>query len=154
MHSITLFIIIVIAFALSFVKHISLAMYPLSAILFYYYLPVLYASSRINILRHLEKPEALHIRFYPMEITLWFVSSCFFAFILAHLISDLMFDYRLPLYHLSYFLIACALTGIIYCEWEAKRLHILNKKKTFEIQGRFLSFEILFILILLFVMNH
>ena len=154
MRSIPLFIVILIAFGLSFSKHISLAMYPLSAIIFYFYLPVLYASSRINILHHIKKKQVFHIKFYPMELSMWLVSTCFFSFILSHLLSDLFFHHREMLYHFMIFLISLGLGGIIYCELEAKKPHIPSNKAIFEIQGRFLCFEFLFIMILLFAMNH
>ena len=154
MRSIPLFLAIVIAFGLSFLKHISVAMYPLSAVIFYYYLPVLYASSRINILHHIKDKEILHIKFYPMELSMWLASTSFFAFILSHLISDLLFSYREHVYHFTIFLISIGLLGIIYCERDANKYHILSKRAAFEAQGRFLSFEFFFIMVLLFVMNH
>lgn len=154
MRSIPLFLAIVIAFGLSFLKHISVAMYPLSAVIFYFYLPVLYASSRINILHHIKDKELFHIKFYPMELSMWLVSTSFFAFILSHLISDLLFNHREHLYHFTIFLITVGLIGIIYCERDASKYHILSKRAAFEIQGRFLSFEFFFIMVLLFVMNH
>ncbi len=151
---ILLFLAIVIAFGLSFLKHFSLIMYPLSFIIFYFYLPVLYASSRINILHHIKEKEVFHIKFYPMELSMWLVSTCFFAFILSHLLSDLLFHYRESIYHFSYFLITLGLTGIVYCELDAMKFHNSSKKTIFETQGRLLSFEFLFIMILLFTMNH
>mgnify|MGYP000011001168 FL=1 len=154
MRSIPLFLAIVIAFGLSFLKHISVVMYPLSAVIFYYYLPVLYASSRINILHHIKDKELLHIKFYPMELSMWLVSTSFFAFILSHLISDLLFNHREHTYHFTIFLIVAGLLGIIYCERDASKYHILSKRAAFETQGRFLSFEFFFIMVLLFVMNH
>jgi hypothetical protein len=154
MRSFPLFAAIVIAFGLSFVKHISVAMYPLSAVIFYYYLPVLYASSRINILHHIKNKEVFHIKFYPMELSMWLASTLFFAFVLSHLISDMLFHHREAVYHFTFFLMSIGLTGIIYCERHASGMQISAKKTIFEIQGRFLSFEIFFILTLLFVMNH
>ncbi len=154
MRSIPLFIAIVIAFGLSFLKHISALMYPLSAVIFYFYLPLLYASSRINILHHIKEKEIFHIKFYPMELSMWLVSTSFFAFILSHLISDLMFAHRQSLYHFSFFLIILGLGGIIYFEMDANKFHNSSKKSAFVKQGRFLGFEFLFIMTLLFVMNH
>lgn len=154
MRSLPLFLAIVIAFTLSFLKHISLAMYPLSIIIFYFYLPVLYASSRINILHHLEQKEVFHIKFYPMELSMWLVSTCFFSFILAHLLSDLLFHQRESIYHFSVFLISLGIIGIVFCELDAKKFHLTSKKNSFLMQGRLLSFEFLFILTLLFVINH
>lgn len=154
LRAIPLFIAIVIAFGLSFLKHISVLMYPLSAVIFFFYLPLLYASSRINILHHIKEKQVFYIKFYPMELSMWLVSSCFFGFILSHLISDLLFDYRQTLYHFSFFLIVLGLGGIIYCELDANKFHNASKKTAFVTQGRFLGFELLFIMILLFVMNH
>ncbi len=154
MHSIPLFIAIIIAFGLSFMKHISFAMYPLSAVIFYYYLPILYATSRINILHHLKNKEAFHIKYYPMEFSMWLVSTSFFGFILSHLISDLLFHHREDLYHFLFFLITSGLIGIIYCEHKASNSQTSAKQAILEIQGRILSFEILFFMTLIFVMNH
>ncbi len=154
MRSLPLFLIIVIAFGLSFAKHISVLMYPLSAFIFYLYLPVLYASSRINILHHIKKQELFHIKFYPMELGMWLVSTCFFSFVIAHLLADILFPYREYLYHFTIFLIVSGLIGIIYCELDANKFHLSSKRTSFEAQGRFLSFEFLFVMILLFAINH
>ncbi|MEE9339407.1 MAG: hypothetical protein V3U87_15130 [Methylococcaceae bacterium] len=154
MRSIILFSVIFIAFALSFTKHISAIMYPLSAILFYVYLPVLYASSRINILHHKKEKEVFHIKFYPMELSLWLGSTCFLAFVISHLLSDLLFHHLEHLYHFTYFLILLGLVGIIYCELDVNKLHLSSKKTAFELQGKFLSFEIFFIIFIFFAMNH
>jgi len=154
MRSLPLFLAIIIAFGLSFIKHLSVLMYPLSAFIFYYYLPVLYASSRINILHHIKNHQVWHIKFYPMELSMWLISTFFFAFILSHLISDLLFHHRETLYHFMFFLITGGLLGILYCERDLTNFNTSSKKSIFEIQGRILSFEILFIMILLFVMNH
>ncbi len=154
MRSIILFSVIFFAFALSFTKHISAIMYPLSAIIFYVYLPVLYASSRINILHHKKEKEVFHIKFYPMELGLWLVSTCFLAFVISHLLSDLLFHHLEHLYHFTYFLILLGLVGIIYCELDVNKLHFSSKKIAFELQGKFLSFEIFFIIFIFFAMNH
>jgi len=154
MRSLPLFLVIVLAFGLSFSKHISAAMYPLSAVIFYFYLPVLYASSRINILHHIKEKQVFHIKFYPMELSMWLVSTFFFSFVLSHLLSDIFFSYREHLYHFTYFLISIGLVGIIYCELNIDKFPLSSKKTVFETQGKFLGFEFLFIMILLFVMNH
>ncbi|MFW5443200.1 MAG: hypothetical protein ACKE51_02685 [Methylococcaceae bacterium] len=85
---------------------------------------------------------------------MWFVSTCFFAFMLAHLLADVFFPFREYLYHFTIFLISFGLWGTIYCELDAKHHHILSNKAAFEMQGRFLGFEFLFIMILLFTINH
>jgi len=154
MRSVPLFIAIVIAFGLSFLEHISVLIYPLSAIIFYNYLPVLYASSRINILYHAKEKKFLCIKFHPMELSLWLVSTSFFSFILAHLFADLLFPYREHLYHSTIFLIFSGLIGIIYYELNANKFHISSKKTSFKAQGRLLSLEFLFVMILLFATNH
>ena len=154
MRSIPLFLVIVVAFGLSFVKHISALMYPLSAVIFYFYLPVLYASSRINILHHIKEKQVFHIHFYPMELSMWLVSTCFFSFVLAHLLADVLFHYRESLYHFTFFLITLGAGGIVYCELHENKFHISSKKAIFEIQGRLLSFELFFIMFLFFAINH
>lgn len=154
MRSIPLFIAILIAFALSFFRHISFLMYPLSVIIFYFYLPVLYASSRINILHHIKEKQLFHIKFYPMELSMWLVSNCFFSFIIAHLLSDMLFHYRVSIYHFSYFLIPLGIGGITYFEQKASKLQITSKEMIFETQGRILGFELVIIMIAIFVANH
>lgn len=154
MKPILIFLAIIIAFGLSFSKHISMLMYPLSALIFYFYLPVIYASSRINILHHKKNKELFHIKFYPIELGAWLASTLFLAFMLSHLISDLLFDHAEALYHFMIFLISISLAGIFYCERDATRFHLSKKDRIFQIQGRLLSFEILFFMILLFVISH
>ena len=154
MRSIPLFLVIVVAFGLSFFKHISVLMYPLSAVIFYFYLPVLYASSRFNILHHIKEKQVFHIHFYPMELSMWFVSTCFFSFVISHLLADVLFHYRESLYHFTFFLITLGIGGIIYCELEANKVDISSKKAIFETQGRLLCFELFFFMFLLFVINH
>jgi len=149
-----LFIIVIVAFSLSFSKHISFLMYPLSAAIFYFYLPVLYASSRINILHHIRKKEVFHVKFYPMELGLWLIGACFFSYVLSHLFSDLLYPYRESLYHFSFFLIIIGLLGIVYCELDANKFHLSSKKSSFTTQGKLLSFEILFVMLLIFELSQ
>jgi hypothetical protein len=129
-------------------------MYPLSAVIFYVYLPVVYTSSRINILHHKKEQEVFHIKFYPMELGVWFLSTCFLAFVISHFLSDLLFHYLQPLYHFTYFLILLGFIGIVYCEWDANKLHYTSKETAFTLQGRLLSFEIFFVFFIFFAMNH
>lgn len=149
-----LFIFVLAAFALSFSRHISFLMYPLSVVIFYLYLPVLYASSRINILHHKKEQEIFHIKFYPIELSMWLVSTLFFGFMLSHLIADLLFPYREYLYHFTIFLITFGMGCIVYCESIAENLHTPAKNLLFKLQGRLVGFELLFIMTLLFAMNH
>lgn len=130
-------------------------MYPLSVVIFYAYLPILYEASRLNLLHHKkEKREAFHIKFYPMELGLWFGCTCFLAFVISHLLSDLLFHHLQELYHFTYFFIAVGLAGITYCEWDVNKFHHMPKKVAFKTQGRLLSFEVFFIFFLFFAMNH
>jgi hypothetical protein len=154
MKPVLLFVIIIVAFAFSLGKHISMLMYPLTAIIFYFYLPTLYASSRMNILHHIKESEILHIKFYPMELSLWLVSTCFFSYILSHLLSDILFPFWESLYHFTFFLSTLGLGAIIFCELDANKFHISSKKTVYKTQGRFLSFEFLFVFFLLFIINH
>jgi hypothetical protein len=154
MKSYLIFIIVIVAFGLSFSKHISFLMYPLSGAIFYFYLPVLYASSRINILHHIKEKEVFHIKFYPMELGLWLISTCFFSYVLSHLLSELLYPYRESLYHFSFLLIIMGLAGIVYCELDAIKFHLTSKKKSFTAQGKLLSFEIFFVMLLIFELSH
>lgn len=154
MKPIAIFLVIIIAFGLSFSKHISAIMYPLSAVLFYTYLPLLYASSRINVLHHKTDKKIFHIKFYPMELGMWLACTCFLAYVISHFLSDLLFHHLEHLYHFTFFLIVTGLAGSIFCEIDAHKLHILSEKVDYRLQGRFLSFEVFFIFFLFFAMNH
>ena len=149
-----LFATILTIFLLAFLKHISAVMYPLSAIIFYRYLPVLYTASRINTLHHAKGKEFIHRKFYPIELSIWLISTCFLSFIIAHLLTDLLFLYLKSLYHLTYFLISLGLAGIVFYEIDASRLHLLSKKTAFKQQGLFLSIEIFLFFFLFFAKNH
>ena len=153
MKSFPLFIAIISAFIISFYGHHAVAMYALSAIIFYYYLPMLYSYSRINVMRHIEAREFMHVRFYPMEFILWLIGCSFFSFILAHLLADKLFNVT----HLHFFLIPLIIVYlglIIYREINSKKLLAQRKKLNFESQGRLLSFEILFIFTILFSLHQ
>lgn len=151
--SFPLFIAIILAFIISLRWHFSIAMYPLSGVIFYYYLPMLYSYSRINVLKHIETNEIIYLKYYPMEFLLWLVAGCFFSFILAHLLSDLLFQVkRLHIFILP--LIMTYLGLIIYRETRASTLRTLNRKMNFEKQGRLLTFEILFVFMFLFTLHQ
>lgn len=153
MKSLPLFIAVILAFIISFKGHHSLAMYPLSAVIFYFYLPVLYSYSRINVLRHIEAREFMHVKYYPMEFILWLIGCSFFSFILAHLLADKLFNVT----HLHFFILPLILGYlglIIYREINSKKLHAQSRKINFEQQGRLLSFEILFIFTALFSLHQ
>ena len=122
MRSFPLFLVIVIVFILSLSKHLSLIMYPLCAVIFYFYLPLLYTSSRLNILHHQSNADIWHIKFYPIELSMWFISTCFFSYILSHLLSDILFLYRESLYHFTFFLIILGMGGVTYYELDAKKI--------------------------------
>ena len=155
MKSTFLFIIIFTIFCLAFIKHISAIMYPLSMVIFYAYLPILYSSSRLNLLNHkTNKTKSFYIKFYPIELGLWFVCTCFLAFLISHLLSDLLFHQLQTLYHFTYFLIGFGLLGSLYYEWDVAKLHYTPKEVAFKIQGRLLSFEIFFIFFQFFAKNH
>ncbi len=46
------------------------------------------------------------------------------------------------------------MSGIVYCELKVDGIQFSSKRILFEFQGKLLGFEFLFIMILLFVMNH
>lgn len=142
-----------LGFLISFKFHVTVVMYPLSAIIFYFYIPYLYALSRVNVLKHDQETEILHLKFYPMELLLWLVACSFFAFIIAHLLADLLF--HMPhLHHFMFILMMGYLTMIINRELKAKKLHGLSKKDNFVKQGRLLSFEMLFAYLIILSIPH
>lgn len=154
MKAFLIFLAILTVFSFAIAKHISAVMYPLSAVLFYLYLPVLYTSSRINTLHHAKGKVLYHIKFYPMELAVWLICTCFLSFLISHLLADLLFDHLQSLYHLTYFLIGLGAAAIAYCELDTKTLHFFSRQTAFERQGLFLSLEIFFIFFLLFAKNH
>ena len=152
MKPVPLFFITVAAFIFSFMRHISFAMYPLSFVIFYFYIPKLYAWSRINVLWHHEAKEFMHLRFYPSEFIIWLVGTCFFAFIIAHLLADFLFDIE----QLSFYILPAMgvyLVFIVLRELKAKDLGEKLSQEVYEQQGRMLSVEILMVFLLLLAMH-
>ncbi len=154
MKSAVLFVLIITIFTLSFVDHHAVLMYPLSALIFYVYLPKIYAFSRINIFHHLKANEFIHLKYYPMEFFLWLLATCFFSFILAHLTADLLYRYSKHIHYFMYPVIFIDLGFIVYREVRAKNLLTEQLQSYYERQGRLLTFEILFIFLLLFMIPH
>ncbi len=152
--SLPLIIAVIIGFVIAFFEHISLAMYLLTAVIFYVYLPMLYSYSRVNIFYHVKAREFMHLKYYPLEFAFWLISTCFFAFILAHLFADLAYGMDKPIHILSIPLIIIYLMMIFYRELAAKKLHHQDEQVNYEKQGRLISFEVLFIFILLFMLHH
>ncbi len=147
-------ILIGVVFLVSFVKHIAVPMYFLSSVIFYFYLPILYSYSRTNVLQHIKAKEFMHLKYYPLEFTFWLFTTCFFSFILAHLLADLAYGIDKPLHILSIPLIISYMIMIFYRELRAKKLHAIDEKINYEKQGRLISFEMLFVFILLFTLHH
>jgi hypothetical protein len=152
--SLPLIIAILVGFGFAFFEHVSVPMYLLSAVIFYFYLPMLYSYSRVNVLYHVKAKEFMHLKYYPMEFLFWLLATCFFSFILAHLIADLSFGAEKPIHFIIY-LLAFIYPGIIfYREISTKKLHNVEEQINYERQGRLISFEVLFVFILLFMMKH
>lgn len=146
-------IVTALAFAVTFKYHIAVAMYALSAVIFYLYVPQLYVLSRVNILQHAHGKEFLHLKYYPMELTLWLLACSFFAFIIAHLLADLLFN--MPhLHHFMFFLMMIYLGLIIFREIKAKKLYDSDKQINYVQQGRLLSFEMLFVYLTILSIPH
>ncbi len=154
--SLPIFFTVVISFILSFFKHFSVLLYPLSGIIFYFYLPIFYATSRMNIIRYQVNGEYPHIRLYLMELSIWFVSTCFFSFILAHFLADLFFDHQAAIYHFSYFLLTVGVVGIAVSEYYANKnkAEYESAKKFFEIQGLFYGAEIITLILIVLMLHH
>lgn len=152
--SLPLIIAIVVGFIFSFFKHISVMMYLLTAVIFYFYLPMLYSYSRVNFLYHVKAKEFIHLKYYPQEFLFWLLATCFFSFILAHLLADLAYGFEKNINEFIYFLIFIDLNLIIYREFKAKKLQNIDEIINYEKQGRLITFEILFLFILLFLMKH
>ena len=152
--SLPLIIAIVVGFIFSFLKHISVPMYLLSGVIFYFYIPMLYSYSRTNVFYHVKAKEFLHLKYYPLEFLFWLLATSFFSFILAHLIADLSFGVENPVHSIIYVLVFCYLLMIFYRELAVKKLHNIDEQINYEKQGRLISFEVLFLFILLFMMRH
>lgn len=149
-----IFLIIISAFSMAFSRHVSFLMYPLSGYIFYRYVPVIYTTCRINILHHPHCKQLFGISFYPLELIVWLICALFFSFVIDHLLADIFFLHLQSLYHFTWFLIAITLIGIVYIEPGLIKQVSIPKTKAFEIQGRLLSFEVLFVTFLLFSTNH
>lgn len=154
MKSAILFVLIISIFTFSFIEHRALLMYPLSALIFYMYLPKLYAYSRVNILHHIKAKEFVHLKYYPMELFMWLLATCFFSFILAHLTADLLYRYSKHIHYFMYPVIFIDLGFIIHRELKSKTLLEEQRPQLYERQGRLLTFEILFVFLLLFMIPH
>lgn len=152
--SLPLVIAIVVGFGFAFFKHVSVPMYLLSAVIFYVYLPMLYSYSRVNVFYHVKSQEFMHLKYYRMEFLFWLLATSFFSFILAHLLADLAFGFEKHVHEFMYPLIVIYLGMIFYRELSAKKLHSLDEQINYEKQGRLISFEVLFLFILLFLMKH
>jgi hypothetical protein len=146
---------VVIGFVVSFFEHISVIMYFLSGIIFYFYLPILYVYSRVNILNHFKAKELGDLKYYPMEFGFWLIITGFFSFILAHLLADLAYGLDEPVHGLLYPLMIIFLALIIYQELKAKKSdNYSDEKVNYEKQGRLIAFELLSVMILLFMLHH
>lgn len=149
-----LVIAIVVSFIFAFFKHISVPMYLLSAVIFYFYLPMLYSYARVNVFYHVKAKEFMHLKYYPLEFLFWLLVTCFFSFILAHLLADLAYGMEKHVHEFMYPLIFIYLGIIFYRELSAKKLLDVDKEINYEKQGRLITFEVLFLFILLFMMKH
>jgi len=154
MNSLPLIIAICLGFIFSFLEHISFVMYLSSGIIFYFYLPVLYCYSRVNRFNHVRAKEFLQLKYYPLEFLIWLVTTCFFSFILAHLLADLLDEINKPIRIIAFLLILVCLVLIYYRELTTKKLHSQDVKINYEKQGRIICFEVLFIFVLLFLLSH
>ncbi len=152
--SIPLIVTVSIGFIIAFFEHISVVMYLLTAVIFYFYLPMLYSYSRVNVFYHVRAKEFMHLKYYPLEFSFWLITTCFFAFILAHLLADLAYGIDKPIHILAFPLIIAYLGMIFYRELAAKKLHSQDEQINYEKQGRLISFEVLFIFILVFMLHH
>jgi hypothetical protein len=101
---------------------------------------------------HHEAKEFMHLRFYPSEFIIWLVGTCFFAFIIAHLLADFLFDIE----QLSFYILPAMgvyLVFIVLRELKAKDLGEKLSQEVYEQQGRMLSVEILMVFLLLLAMH-
>lgn len=147
-------IAIIIGFGFAFFKHIEVSMYLLTAVIFYFYLPILYSYSRVNVFYHVKAEEFMNLKYYPMEFLFWLLATCFFSFILAHLIANLSFGIEIEVHFILYLLASVYLLMIFYRELSIKKLHNVDATINYEKQGRLISFEVLFVFILLFMAHH
>jgi hypothetical protein len=144
----------IVGFGFAFFEHISVPMYLLSGVIFYFYLPMLYSYSRVNVFFHVKAKEFLHLKYYPLEFLFWLLATCFFAFILAHLLASLAFGMEKHVHEFIFPLIFIYLVIIFYRELSAKKLHNTDEQINYEKQGRLITFEVLLMFILLFMMQH
>lgn len=152
--TVPLIVAVSIGFVISFFEHISVVMYLLTAVIFYFYLPMLYSYSRVNVFYHVKAEEFMHLKYYPLEFSFWLITTCFFSFILAHLLADLAYDINKPIHILAFPLIIAYSVMIFHREVAAKKLHNQEEQINYEKQGRLISFVVLLVFILLFMLYH
>lgn len=157
-----IFFIVVFGFIFSFAKHLTVVYYFLSIIIFLFYLPQIYASSRISIKKKwsvLEKYSCssgfCKLPVYPIEFYTWLGMSMFFTYLLAHLLAD-RFDGLDETVNIMIFpfLFVCMLLVVVWELYIHKVDDKLQKRNAYILQGRVINFIILLIFTLIFFFGH
>jgi hypothetical protein len=148
---------IILVFIVAYELHIKFLMYPLAAAIFYLYVPLLYAVGRKSALLHVQQGEPAY-HSYPW-FTVWFTVASVFSYMLSHLLADLISGFHLSFFRYvlyAFILLTAGGLGVIgYLQWQSKKIALLGDLRTnFETQGRLAGFEILFMLLIYFLVKH
>lgn len=151
-------LIIIPAFILTFELHIKYLMYPLAAATFYLYVPFLYLYGKKSALQYKQQGAPANYFAY-LWFALWFVVTCFFSYMLSHLLADVISSFHWSFFrYLLYVFLLLMVIGlgvIVYLQWTSKKIDALGDiTMNFETQGRLASFEILLSLLIIFLIKH
>lgn len=152
-------LIVIPAFILTFELHIKYLMYPLAAAVFYIYVPLLFLYGKKSLLQYKQQGGAPANYYAYLWFSLWFVTTCFFSYMLSHLLADVISSFHWSFFrYLLYAFLLLMVIGlgvIVYLQWTSKRIEALGDiTMNFETQGRLASFEILLLLLIIFLIKH
>jgi hypothetical protein len=149
---------VILAFIIAFELHIKFVMYPLAGAIFYLYVPLLYVYGKKSALQYAQNGEPDNY-FSFLWFAIWFIVTGIFSYMLSHLLADLISSFHWSFFrYLLYafiLLMAGGLGFIGYLQWNSKKIELLGDLRTnFEKQGRLAGFEILFTLLIYFLVKH
>jgi hypothetical protein len=151
-------LIVIPAFILAFELHIKFLMYPLAAAIFYLYVPLLYLHGKKSALQYAQNGGSAKFYSY-LWFSAWFIVTCFFSYMLSHLLADVISSFHWSFFRYLLYVFILLMAGglgiIVYLQWTSKKIDTLGDiRMNFEKQGRLASFEILFTLLVVFLVKH
>jgi hypothetical protein len=149
---------IALAFIIAFELHIKSLMYPLAAAIFYLYVPLLYLYGKKSMLQYARHDGP--VKYYAcLWFLAWFIITCFFSYMLSHLLADVISSFHWSFFRYLLYLFILLITGglgiFFFLQCNIKKIDALDDIRTnFEKQGRLAGFEILFLLLVFFLLKH